>query len=937
MKSSSLISLAAAAALLITPVSAETAQDITYDGSGMCIAVIANGFTLTHETLTLTGAPAITKDAVDALLPELTAEGECWVSDKIPFAYDYAGRDNDVSGGSQGTALMSLAAGNPVVADDTRTGVAGAAPGAQLFAMKVAADGTSLITESAVTAAIGDAVLLGADVILLGFTNPCGFGADEAAELDAAILAAHEAGIHVVGAAGDIIEYGTDSFYDASYSMTRPISDVPDVGTIGFPGSIAEVFTVGSADANTVTADSIVLADGTVLPYSDSNDTFPTITGGKTFAAHFAGQSFEYIYTDTLGRPEELLACGNLTGKFVTITRGTLPFAEKAMNAAALGAAGVIVVDNTPDPNAALQTLMDLTDSPIPAILVSSSAADALKSAADKRFTIGAPVTVELRATPAPSDFSSMGTTPEMLLKPDLITYGSAVRCASASGGYTTMSSTLASAASAAGMLACVRQKLDAALPGLSAAERAAMAENLLISSAELSLAASGSAPFSPRLQGGGTADVSAALSAELLLTSDGRASVSLGDGHMRYLRFPVTAHNLSDEAKALTLSALVGTDSVDTFTYSQLDIPDEKGTKLPSERLGKLPEDTVTFIGSFTPFDRTRISIGTLVGQLNERAEGFAPYRFTVPAGGSRTIMLTVLLHQEEYEACCALFENGFFVEGFVKLTDGTETASIPFVGFSGNYYQASPFEPDLYSGIHAFYEGRWLSRAFGGSGTKQISPILGSDAFARITEDTVYDGAALYFSPKADRNSARLRLHAGLRRSVTDAQLTVTDEAGEVIVSRSLGKLARTYISARTGMPVSAELDVWDGRAADNPLYFYPDGRYTITFYCRLAEGEAQHSFSYDIILDTKAPVITDPLITEAEGKHRLTASITDDNALARILVTDSRGLEADAAEDGSFHIDGLTGDYLYIEAWDAALNRTILRMANPLAAAE
>ena len=51
----------------------------------------------------------------------------------------------------------------------------------------------------------------------------------------------------------------------------------------------------------------------------------------------------------------------------------------------------------------------------------------------------------------------------------------------------------------------------------------------------------------------------------------------------------------------------------------------------------------------------------------------------------------------------------------------------------------------------------------------------------------------------------------------------------------------------------------------------------------------------------------------------------------------MTDSRGLEADAAEDGSFHIDGLTGDYLYIEAWDAALNRTILRMANPLAAAE
>ena len=937
MKRSSLISLAAAISLLITPVSAESTQNITYDGSGMRIAVIANGFTPTHETLTLTGAPALTKDAVDALLPDLTAEGECWVSDKVPFAYDYANMDNDVSGGSQGTALMSLAAGNPVLADASRTGVAGAAPGAQLFAMKVASDGTTMISESAVTAAIGDAVKLGADVILLGFTNPCGFGADGDAELDAAILAAHAAGIHIVGAAGDILEYGSESFYDASYSMPKPTSDVPDVGTVGFPGSIAEVFTVGSADTNTVTADSIVLANGTVLPYSDSNDTFTTIIGGKTFAAHFAGQSFEYIYTDTLGRPEELLACGDLTGKFVTITRGTLPFAEKAMNAAALGAAGVIVVDNTPDPNAALQTLMDLTDSPIPAILVSAVSGEALKAAEDKRFSIGEPVTVELRATPAPSDFSSMGTTPEMLLKPDLITYGSAVRCASAADGYTTMSSTLASAASAAGMLACVRQKLNAALPEVSASERAAMAENLLISSAELSLAANGNAPFSPRLQGGGAADVSAALSAELLLTSDGRASVSLGDGYMRYLRFPVTAHNLSDEAKTLTLSALVGTDSVDTFTYSMLDIPDEKLTKLPSERLGKLPEDTVTFIGSFAPFRKTRISISTLVGQLNEQAEGFAPYRFTVPAGGSRTIMLTVLINQEEYETCCNLFENGFFVEGFVKLTDGTETASIPFVGFSGNYYAASPFEPDLYSGIHAFYEGRWLSRAFGGSGTKQISPILGSDAFARITEDTVYDGSALYFSPKADRNSARLRLNTGLRRSVTDARLTVADAAGEMIVSRELGDLARTYVSARSGMPVSAELDVWDGRAADNPLYFYPDGRYTITFSCRMAKGEAKYSFSYDIILDTKAPVIADPIITEAEGKHHLTASFSDDNTLAKMLVTDSLGLEADIGVDGSFLIDSLTGDYLYIEAWDAALNRTILRIANPLAAAE
>jgi len=558
---------------------------------------------------------------------------------------------------------------------------------------------------------------------------------------------------------------------------------------------------------------------------------------------------------------------------------------------------------------------------------------DTLKSAEEKRFTIGTSVTVELRETPTPSDFSSMGTTPDMLTKPDLITYGSMVRCASADGGYSTTSTTLAAAASAAGMLACVRQKLDSIRPELSAAERADLAENLLVSSAKPAIGHDGISPFSPRHQGGGTADVDAALNAGLLLTSGGDTTVSLGDGHMRYLSFPVTAHNLTEEAKTVSLSVIVGSDSLDDFTYSQLDIPKE-GTRLPSDRLGKQPEDSVIFLSSFTPFKQTRVYLGTLTGQFNEHAENYAPYRFTVPAGGSRTITLKILLGLDEYEAYRDACKNGFFVEGFVKLSDGSETASIPFTGYSGDFYAASPFEPDLYSGVQAFYEGRWLYRAFGSSTLRQMSPILGSDAFDRITPDTVYNRDALYFSPKAERDSAKLYLNLGLRRSVTDARITITDASGEIVAVREPGDLARTYISAHTAMPVTPVITVWDGRAADNPMYFYPDGRYTLTFTCRMAKNGPERSFSYEIILDSKAPEIANPVITEAEGEHLLTAVFTDDHGVAKRIVTDSYGQEADVREDGSFHIDMLTGQFLYIEAWDAALNRTMIRIENPCA---
>ncbi len=923
---------------------AENPPTATYNGAGMRIAVLDNGFSLTHESFIITDTEnALTKETSDELIGNTYAKkGESdatsfYVSEKIPFAYDYGDGDADVTNerySDHGTAMISVAAGNASGLKEKNPAAGGAAPEAQVLAMKVYSDSTDSVSERAMVCAIEDAVALGADVILITLADPCGVEFDPASvALTEAVKAASEAGVIVVAPAGDVIEYGKKTIYELEYETADIPTDFPDTGTVAWPGTIPEVLTVGSSESNIVESEFFTLSDGKSIPYGDSNYLYRTATDGKTFASFFDGRTLQYAIIDGFGTPDDFIKAGDITGKIAVVSRGEISFNEKAKNAAARGAVGMIVTDNQPDSLSALNTKIDISESTIPAVIISGENGRHLKNAEDQRISLDASklFSTKKRPTPSPSSYSAGGTTPELGLKPDLTAVGENVQCASPDGSYASISSTTASAAKVAGMCAVIKQKLLCETKLTDSADIAGTVKSLLVSSAELMAQYPKDTVFSPRTQGGGNANLTSALSAELLLTSNGTHKAELGDGHTRILQFKVTARNLSDTPKECTLDAIIGSDGFSEYTYAELDAENPRDSL--HIRLGKNPSDTLAFSTGFCEFTGAKVMLGSSSYELNSASPDYSPYSFTLPAGGSETFEIVAELDAATYHKYKSAWKNGFFIEGFVRLTSGDETSKVPFAGFSGSFAAAPYVEASLYDGKPAVLDGVYVYRKIS---NRDISPsnrlILGADTHGERNSKTEFDKNAMAFSPVIDRNNSELMLNFGLLRTVSDVSVTVTYSNGAVIEERHFSTVPRTYISRSTGMATSESLPLWNGRAADNVSYIYPDGVYKITVSYTKPISLTKDSFSYDIRLDTEAPKLISADFLTVDDKPALFIKTEDNHLVMRASVVDSDSEEAYPIDKDLYDISELMGEYLYIDIFDYAGNSTVVRMGNP-----
>lgn len=926
----------------ILPVHAQnTVQAEAQDsGAGMTIAILDRAFDLTHESFVLKAADVnTTKEKSDALLPETFAASAestpetLYVSDKIPFAYDYGDLDNDVSHNTlaiSGTNLLSIAAGGTTDGENGTPKAIGVAPEAQILAMKIHSDTAGDVTAKAMEAAINDAVLLGADVILIGVTSMEGFESKAATEsVNLAIENAEKHGVIVVCAAGSVMPYGTESVWEKEYYMNLIDAETPDVGTVSWPASLKTTLAVTSADSNTITADCFTLTDGTVIPYGDSNQRFPTATGGLTFNKFFDGKTLEYAPINGFGAPEDFAAAGDISGKLALVERGEIAFAEKAKNAAAAGAIGLIVYDNQSNAASTLSLLMDLTDAPIPAVIISSRDGAILKEEADKRIIVkaGETYTTTNRPTPTISENMPQGSTPELFLKPDIAAIGTNVECATTDNGYTRISSPRAAAAKVAGMCAVIKAELKQKMPGITTDELLKFTRATLVNSAKQMLYPTGSL-YSPRIQGAGEASLEAALNASLILTSNGSHKVELGEVNSPILTFRVTAHNLSDTPKVCTLDAIVGSDGYDKMSFEEL------GTESPYdvplyEKLGYEIDTEKYFTAKFTKFDSAKIMLADVMYQLNSAAEDYEPYTFTLAPHTSDTFTITVHLDEETCKSYTEIFKNGFFVEGYVRLSSEDEAATIPYLGFVGDYSDAPFVDADVYGGEQHIYDATYLYRNVSAKGSELIKKVLG----ARENEDTVtYSKNELIFSPVYDRKNANVYLNLGLQRSVKDVHVSVRSADVSLVREEALGDLMRTYVSASTGDVTSPQIYLWNGRADDNSAYIYPDGEYTVSVSYRTNDANDRREFSYTLKLDASAPTVSSCEFSSFDGYTALAVAASDNFGIERISVVDSDGTRASEAADAYFDTTELMGKYIYVEVYDLASNVTVERVANP-----
>ncbi|MBQ8248796.1 MAG: S8 family serine peptidase [Clostridia bacterium] len=910
-----------------------------YRGEDMTVAILDCGFTFTHEIFALEDAsPRITKEISDSLLAETSiadnedAPASVYVNPKIPFAYDYGDNDSDLSQANynyHGTAMISITAGNGSFSELNIPALTGVAPEAQVLAMKVYSDTLGAVTEAAMCAAIEDSITLGADVILIALTDM--YELEEGASIEsinALIEKAESEGIIVVTAAGNASSYGTGSIFDRELAISFPTTDNPDVGTITWPGNIESTLCVTSAVNNILENDSFILSDGSRIPYSDSNSLFTDITNGKSFASYFNGRTLEYVMTDGIGTPEELAAAGDLTGKLAVINRGNITFTQKAVNAASLGAIGVIVVDNVTDASSTLTMSMDLTGTTIPAIIVSKDDGALLAACKNKSITVKAGEIFEtkLRETPSIAENTAYGTTSELGLKPDLAAVGTNVCCAATDGTYGYLTSTTAAAARVAGMSLLVKERFADVFPSIEKSDLVSITKAALVTSADL-MAPTYSPAYSPRIQGGGAANLESAMNTGLLLLSGDSYKIELGDNNERTLDFEITAYNLSRLKRTFKLDAIVGSDDFTEFPAMLLDSP---GSKNPlSKRLGYEASDTLSFILPFTPFKNADVAVEGESSQLNAASDNYTAHRFVLEANSSKTFNIKITLDEETYNIYREQFENGFFIEGFMRLSAGNDTASIPFLGFSGDFGASPSLDADIYSGKQAIYENSYL---YLDSGELLSDPYMNILGRTMGNSSVSYDKERIVFSPVSAGTDSSVMLNLALLRSVYDVTVTVSDSSGKTISTAKHGDLTRTYYDYLSEQLISPKLYIWNGRAEDNSVYIYPEGDYTVTVSYRPAGSEETDTISYKLSLDSTAPVIeTAELISEGE-KTLLKLEVTDNYGVGTILVCDSDEENAAFSGNGTYDVSELTGKYIYVDVCDTAQNSTVIRLDNP-----
>ncbi|WP_316568192.1 S8 family serine peptidase [Neobacillus sp. YIM B06451] len=369
-------------------------------GAGMKVGVIDSGIDQTHPFL---------QPNVGMKAPEGFPKGDTrFTSAKVIVAKVF-NQDPKLSAeavDSHGTHVAGTVAGKagtvPTLGGKAMSGVA---PGAYLGNYNVfpgnVADAKSLFIAKAVEEAVED----GMDVLNLSLGGTPHKGADL---LDMSVNAAVDAGVVVAISAGN---------------------EGPGNYTVGSPGTADKVITVAATTNSRTFAMRLKSA---ALPGGETIAT--TGTQGGEVKKQLKG---EYVLWSEVAGGDKLactpVAGKPLEGKIALLQRGSCTFAEKINNAAAAGAVGVIVYQNSnadPIPMA--------TDGvKIPAIMISKEAGETLAGwDGDKTVTIAYPP-VETGAVPnLISDFSSWGPTPNYTLKPDVAAPGVNIYSSVVGGGY---------------------------------------------------------------------------------------------------------------------------------------------------------------------------------------------------------------------------------------------------------------------------------------------------------------------------------------------------------------------------------------------------------------------------------------------------------------------------------------------------------------------
>ena len=896
-------------------------DQVAQKGEGKVIAVIDTGVDTTHQAFTgaLAGTPALTPQKVAALSSQL-GEGKTgvYISQKFPFAYDYADSDNDASpreGGSgfHGTHVAGIAAGN---ADK----IIGTAPDAQVIVAKVTRSEDDALLDSALLASLDDMLILHPDVINLSLGWTAGMDNEADTVYATVYKKLQDAGITVNAAAGNAFSTG----YGNNSGKGLPYASDPDSSVIDEPATYSSVVAVASVE-NALIRNAFTV-NGKDIGYQRSRG----MNGEKV--AYFSDlPAGTYEYVDAGFASEEDVAAlkekypDGLAGKIALVSRGKMTYQKKVENLYDLHPAGILVYNNV---SVGSLIIMNLTTQDLPAAFISQADGQAMLDAPEHTLSIAEGQVLPQSSIYEASEFSSWGVSPDLRLKPEIAAPGGNVFSSIPNGAYEQTSGTSMATPQMAGISAIVLQRVqsDPLFASMSARQQADVVQNLIMGTARplTDAAQTTGALYSPRKQGAGLVDALAATTSSVYPTVVGapeqsRPKADLGDGTKGW-HFDVTLHNLSGTAATYELSSQALSEIVDGGFF----------TEHSSDWRGRGVEVAYS-------------------GAASASAEGAT---VTVPASGEATVGIDVTPGSEFASYVADNTPNGTFLDGFVRFaskSDGQPDLAVPYLGFYGDWGKAPIFDAlASVGGAHT----RASDIVNGQTGTS-----LGYNPLVKAADRSGNPNPQRYVISRSTASGAPtiLEPRTGTLRSVHALTSTYTNEAGETVFSvtnhQNWKSVYLTSTEENTWVEAYHESTAFDANA--EKFAQLPDGTYTL----RIAASNdgpprAEQSISYDFRLDTKAPVISDLVYSGKDEGFVVTFDVTDDSPLAAVDLHDpADGLwfyrhvftedEGSVGADGryTYHVEiplsvikqawtdqGGTGDVIanpYILAWDYGLN--------------
>ena len=896
-------------------------DQVAQKGEGKVIAVIDTGVDTTHQAFTgeLAGTPPLTPQKVAAMTSRL-GEGKTgvYISQKFPFAYDYADGDNDASpreGGSgfHGTHVAGIAAGN---ADK----IIGTASDAQVIVAKVTRSEDDALLDSALLASLDDMLILHPDVINLSLGWTAGMDNEADTVYATVYKKLQDAGITVNAAAGNAFSTG----YGNNSGKGLPYASDPDSSVIDEPATYSSVVAVASVE-NALIRNAFTV-NGKDIGYQRSRG----MNGEKV--AYFSDlPAGTYEYVDAGFASEEDVAAlkekypDGLAGKIALVSRGKMTYQKKVENLYDLHPAGILVYNNV---SVGSLIIMNLTTQDMPAAFISQADGQAMLDAPEHTLSIAEGQVLPQSSIYEASEFSSWGVSPDLRLKPEIAAPGGNVFSSIPNGAYEQTSGTSMATPQMAGISAIVLQRVqsDPLFASMSARQQADVVQNLIMGTARplTDAAQTTGALYSPRKQGAGLVDALAATTSSVYPTVVGapersRPKADLGDGTKGW-HFDVTLHNLSGTAATYELSSQALSEIVDGGFF----------TEHSSDWRGHGVEITYS-------------------GAASASAEGAT---VTVPASGEATVGIDITPGSEFASYVADNAPNGTFLDGFVRFTskaDGQPDLAVPYLGFYGNWGKAPIFD---------------ALASVGGAHTRasdivngQTGASLGYNPLVRAAERTGNPNPQRYVISRSTASGAPtiLEPRTGTLRSVHTLTSTYTNEAGETVFSvtnhQNWKSVYLTSTEENTWVEAYHESTAFDANA--EKFAQMPDGAYTL----RIAASNdgpssARQSISYNFRLDTKAPVISDLVYSGKDEGFVVTFDVTDDSPLAAVDLHDpADGLwfyrhvftedEGSVGADGRYvyHVEiplsvieqawtdqGGTGGVIanpYILAWDYGLN--------------